>query len=299
MPLARRTTETAAPKRPLEMDVQGSGVCTMSRSASARIHPTAVISAEAIIGDNVEIGPYAIIEGPAKIGADCVIKPHACLFGHVTMGRGNLVCSGAILGEAPQHRKYNGEPTTVEIGDGNIFREHVTVHRGTTHSHRTVIGNHNFFMVHSHIAHDCVIGNHCLLTNGSMLGGHCIMQDQAILAGNAAAQQFVRIGRLAMLGGVSGTTKDIPPFMIQQYIDTTSGVNVVGMRRAGMSHAQIDAVRRAFRILYREGLVLAAALAKLEKELGDVDSVQEMLTFLRDCTKGISPMRSRFQNEAA
>ena len=271
----------------------------MPRSPSARIHPTAVISPEAVIGDNVEIGPYAILEGLVNIGPDCVIRPHACLIGPLTMGRGNTVYSGAILGEKPQHLKYNNEATSVEIGEGNIFREHVTVHRGTTHSWKTVIGNHNFFMVHSHIAHDCVIGNHCLLTNGSMLGGHCLMQDRAILAGNAACQQFVRIGRLAMLGGVSGSTKDIPPFMIQQYIDTVCGVNIIGMRRAGMTHQQIDAVRQAFRILYRDRLVLPAAMAKLEKELGDIDVIQELLTFLHGCTKGISPMRSRLHHEAA
>ena len=271
----------------------------MSRSPSARVHPTAVVSPEAAIGDNVEIGAFAIVEGPVNVGPDCVIRPHACLIGPLKMGRGNSVYSGAILGERPQHLKYNGEATSVEIGDGNIFREHVTVHRGTTHSWKTVIGNNNFFMVHSHIAHDCVVGDHCLLTNGSMLGGHCIMQDRAILAGNAACQQFVRIGRLAMLGGVSGSTKDIPPFMIQQYIDTVSGVNLIGMRRAGMTHGQINAVRQAFRILYRDGLVLPAAMAKLEMELGDVDVIQELLGFLRGCSKGISPMRTRFHNEAA
>ncbi|MCS7046416.1 MAG: acyl-ACP--UDP-N-acetylglucosamine O-acyltransferase, partial [Gemmataceae bacterium] len=181
----------------------------MSRSPSARIHPTAVISSEAVIGDNVEIGPYAIIEGPVTIGADCVIRPHACLYGRLTMGRGNLVCSGAVLGEAPQHLRYQGEATELIIGDHNIFREHVTIHRGTTASWKTVVGDHNLFMVHSHVGHDCVIGNRCLLTNGCMLGGHCVMEDRSILSGNATVQQFVRIGRLAMLGGLSGSTKDI------------------------------------------------------------------------------------------
>lgn len=271
----------------------------MSRSASARIHPTAIISSDATIGANVDIGAYAVVEGPVNIGADCIIRPHACLFGPLTMGRGNTVCSGAILGEAPQHLKFNGEPTTVEIGDHNIFREHVTVHRGTTHAWKTVIGNHNLFMVHSHVAHDCVVGDHCLFTNGCMIGGHCVVQDQAILSGNAVVQQFVRIGRLAMLSGCAGTTKDVPPFIMMQYIDTTCAVNVVGMRRSGMARGEIDAVRRAFRLIYREGLVLSGALTKIEAELGDSAAVQEMLTFLRGCTKGVSPMRGRVHHDAA
>jgi UDP-N-acetylglucosamine acyltransferase len=209
------------------------------------------------------------------------------------MGSGNIVYSGCVLGERPQHLRYNDEPTSLEIGDHNIFREHVTVHRGTAHTWATRIGNHNFLMAHSHVAHDCHIGNRCILANGALLGGHCTLEDNAYLSGNSAVHQFVRVGRLAMLSGCSATTKDIPPFVIQQNIDTVVGINVVGMRRAGLSNEQINAVRRAFRILFRDGLVLPAALAKLERELGAVDVVAEMLAFLRDSSRGINPMRSR------
>jgi UDP-N-acetylglucosamine acyltransferase len=270
----------------------------MSRAA-ARIHPTAIVSPQAVLGDNVEVGAFSLIEGEVTIGDNCVIRPGAYLYGPITMGRGNTVHTGAILGDLPQHLKFKGERTTLEIGDNNIIRENVTIHRGTTHSFKTVIGNNNFIMVGAHIAHDCVVGNRCMLTNGCMLAGHCTLEDNVIISGNSAVHQFVRIGRLALLSGLSGTTKDIPPFIIQQGIDTTSGVNVIGMRRAGMAQEQINAVRDAFRILFREGLPLPAAIAKLERHLGDSDVVREMITFLHGAHKGVCPMRGRLRDEAA
>jgi UDP-N-acetylglucosamine acyltransferase len=257
----------------------------MSFPSSCRIHPTAVIS--------------AVIEGKVIIGDDTVLRPGACLFGPMTLGRGNSVYSGAVLGERPQHLKYNNEPTSVEIGDHNIFREHVTIHRGTTCSMKTVIGSHNFFMVNTHIAHDCVIGNRCVLANGAVVGGHCTLEDNVILSGNCAVHQFVRIGRLAMLAGCSATQKDIPPFILQVGLDNVGGINLVGLRRAGITREQINAIRQAYRMLFREGLVLPAAIAKMEKELGQHVLVQEMLTFLRGCTKGINYMRGRFHDECA
>ena len=271
----------------------------MAFPPSCRIHPAAVISSEVELGENVEVGPLAVLDGKITLGPDCVIRPGAYVFGNVTMGRGNVVHTGAVLGDRPQHLRYGGEPTSLEIGDENIFREGVTVHRGTTHSMKTVIGSNNFFMVNSHVAHDCVIGNRCIITNGALIAGHCVLEDSVIMSGNCAIHQFIRIGRLALLSGVSASTKDIPPFVVQQNIDTVVGVNVIGMRRAGMSHEQINAVKQAAHILYRQGLVLPAAMAKLERDLGHVDAIQEMLTFLRGCTKGINPMRQRFAGEAA
>lgn len=270
----------------------------MSISPSARIHPTAVISAEAEVADNVEIGPFAVLEGRVRIGPDCVIRPHALLCGPLTLGRGNRVFSGAILGEAPQHLKYDNEPTSTEIGDFNTFREHVTVHRGTAHSWATRIGNHNYLMANSHVGHDCRIGNHCIITNGALIGGHAILEDNSYLSGNSAVHQFVRIGRLAMLSGCSASTKDIPPFVVTQGIDATVGVNLVGMRRAGMSNDQLNAVRQAYRIIFRDGLILPAAIARLERELGGVDVIQEMIAFLKNCHKGVNPIRSRHADAA-
>ena len=271
----------------------------MSRAESAHVHPTAVLSSDVELGENVEVGAFAVLEGPISIAADCVVRPGSYLFGPITMGRGNTVHTGAVLGDLPQHLKFKGERTSLEIGDGNIFREHVTIHRGTTHSMKTTIGDHNLFMVGSHVGHDCVVGNRCILTNGSMVGGHCVLEDSVILSGNSCVHQFVRVGRLALLSGISGTTKDIPPFIIHQGIDNTCGINVIGMRRAGHSSAQINAARAAFRVLFREGIPLTSAMAKLERDLGHVDVVQEMLQFLNGCHKGVNPMRGRNREEAA
>jgi UDP-N-acetylglucosamine acyltransferase len=271
----------------------------MSDNASARIHPTAIVSSEVRLGANVQIGAYAVLEGRIDIGDDCVIRPGAYLYGPMKLGRGNLVCTGAVLGEAPQHLRYKGEETSLEIGDGNLFREHVTVHRGTTHSMKTVIGNNNFFMVGGHVGHDARIGNRCILTNGCLVAGHCTLEDSVILSGNAAIHQFVRVGRLALISGLSASTKDVPPFIVQQNIDVVYGVNVIGMKRAGMNHAQVDAVREMFKMIFREGLTLPSAIAKGEAKLGHVDVVQEMITFLRGCKKGICMMRSHIRQDAA
>jgi UDP-N-acetylglucosamine acyltransferase len=260
----------------------------MPIAQSVRIHPTAVIAPEADLAEHVEVGPYTVIEGSVRLGPGCVLRSHVHLVGPLTMGRDNTVFTGAVLGERPQHLKYNNEPTSLEIGDGNTFREHVTVHRGTSHSWATRIGSHNFFMANAHVAHDCVVGSHCILANGAVLGGHVILADNVYISGNAAVHQFVRIGRLALLSGVSASTKDIPPFCLQQRIDNIIGVNVIGMRRAGLSHAQIDAVRQAFHILFRQGLTIPNALTEVEQLLGSVDVVRELVTFIRESKRGVS-----------
>jgi UDP-N-acetylglucosamine acyltransferase len=271
----------------------------MANAQIPGIHPTAVISPEAELAEDVEVGAYVVIEGRVRIGPGCKLRPHVLLCGPLTMGRGNQVYSGAILGERPQHLKYQDEPTGLEIGDDNIFREHVTIHRGTKQSWTTRIGQHNFFMAGSHVAHDCQIGNRCIFANGALLGGHCTIEDGVYLSGNCAVHQFVRIGRLALLSGVSASTKDIPPFVIQQRIDTVVGINVIGMRRAGMTHGQIDAVRRAYRLLFRQGQVLPSALAQIEEELGSVDPVAEMVSFIRQSKRGINWARGLDREEAA
>jgi UDP-N-acetylglucosamine acyltransferase len=268
-------------------------------ATSPRIHPTAIISLEAELANDVQIGPYAVIEGAVRIGPGCVVRPHAHLIGPLTMGCNNTVFSGCVLGELPQHLRYSGEPTNTEIGDHNIFRENVTIHRGTTQSWTTRIGSHNFFMAGSHVAHDCVVGNHCILVNGALLGGHSVLEDNVFLSGNSVVHQFVRMGRLALLSGVSGTSKDVPPFIIQQHFNCVLGVNVVGMRRAGMSHTDIDAVRRAFHLLYRSGMTLPNALKQIEDELGQVPVVMEMVLFIRRSTRGINLLTTHGRIEAA
>ena len=265
----------------------------MPQPQAPRVHPSAVISPEAELADDVQVGPFVVIEGAVRIGPGCVIRPHVYLCGPLTMGRGNQVFSGAVIGERPQHLKYRDEATGVEIGDDNIFRENVTIHRGTTESWQTRIGSQNFLMAGSHVAHDCQVGNRCTFANGALLGGHCILEDNVFLSGNCAVHQFVRVGRLAFLSGCSITTKDIPPFVVQQRVDTVVGLNLVGMRRSGMPRADIDAVRRAYHIIFRQGQVLPVALGQIEKELGHVPPVMEMVTFIRQSKRGINAARDR------
>jgi UDP-N-acetylglucosamine acyltransferase len=259
--------------------------------AEPRIHPTALIAPEAELAADVRVGAYAVIEGNVRIGPGCVLRPRAHLIGPLTMGPDNQVFSGAVLGERPQHFGYKDEPTGVEIGAGNTFRENVTVHRGTTHSMITRIGNHNYFMAGSHVGHDCQIGNRCILVNASLLGGHVVLGDNAYLGGNAGVHQFCRLGRLAFLGGMGVATKDIPPFIMQDGRNTVVAVNVVGMRRAGLSRAQIDAIRRVYHIMYLKGLAVPNGLAQVERELGGIDVVQEYMAFVRASKRGICGCR--------
>lgn len=257
------------------------------------VHPSAVIDPEAEIAPDVRIGPYAIIEGAVHIGPGCVIEGHACVSGPTSLGSDNFVGHGAVLGKSPQHKAYSGEPTSLRVGSRNIFREQVTVHRGTVQgSGVTWIGDNNLFMVGSHVGHDCRIGDGCTLVNGALMAGHVTVYDGCILSGHSAVQQRVRVGRLAMLGGLASTTKDVPPFVLQQGYNCVSGLNVIGLRRAGFTAEALAALRETFRILYKEGRTLRAAVERIAGDLGHIAEVNEFLTFIRESTIGINPARS-------
>lgn len=255
---------------------------------SSNIHPTAIISEEANIAADVVMGPYCIVQGPVTVGAGCVLHSKVELIGKVTLGENNEIYSNTCIGGKPQHLGYKNEATGVEIGKNNVFRENVTIHRGTTHSWMTRIGDHNFFMAGSHIAHDCKVGSKCIFANNTLLAGHCEIFDNVYISGNSAVHQFCRLGRLAFLSGISGSTKDMPPFIIQQNMNQVMGVNIVGMRRAGMSSTQINAIRRLFHIVYMQHLALPTAMALVEAEMGEVDVVKEWLDFVRTSQKGIN-----------
>ena len=281
--------------------ISGGGVAVLFRRKGpdmadvqqANIHPTAIVSAQAILAEDVQIGAYSVIEGKVELGPGCIIRPHAYLRGPLVLGSRNTVFSGSVLGEDPQHLKYQNEPTLLEIGDGNVFREHVTVHRGTTASGTTRIGSDNFFMAGCHIAHDCRIGSRCIFANGALVAGHCIIEDGVYLSGNCAIHQFVRMGRQSLMSGVSATTKDVPPFIIQQGINIIVGVNVVGMKRNGMAADQIEGVRQAFHILYRQGLTVAQALVSIENDLKAISAVEEFVHFIRSSARGITLFHER------
>ena len=262
-------------------------------SLAPRIHPTAVVSTEAAIADDVTVGAYAVIEGPVKVGPGCTIGAHVHLTGHVEIGENNTFGTGAVIGAEPQHLGYRGEATGIHIGDGNRFREYATVHRGMPVGSGpgtgvTRIGHRNLFMVESHVGHDCIVGNDGVYANGALLAGHVETGDRVLISGNSAVHQFCRIGRLALVSGVSATSKDVPPFWIIQGHNKVGGLNLIGMRRSGMPADQIQAVRRAFRLIYIERLNITAAVAQMESKLGTVPAVREVIDFIRSSKRGIS-----------
>jgi UDP-N-acetylglucosamine acyltransferase len=264
----------------------------MSRPDPAPVHPSAVISAAARLGEGVRVGPFVVIEGEVNIGPGTVLRPHAHLIGPLTLGSGNDVGTGTVLGGAPQHLGYKGEKTDLVIGDGNVFREHVTVHRGMPvgtgpGTGVTRIGHRNLFMVGSHVAHDCTVGSECLFANSAVIGGHVEVGDRALLSGNSAVHQFCRVGRLGLLSGASATSKDIPPFWVMQEVNQVCGVNTIGMRRAGIPAAEIMAVRRAFALIYKERLPIPAALLRIEAEFGAFPAIRELVAFVRSSKRGI------------
>lgn len=264
----------------------------MSIAVSDLIHPTAVIGPEVDLAADVVVGPYVVIDGPVTIGPGCVLEAHACLCGPITMGPNNTIGHGAVLGKSPQSRAYRGEPTRLIIGEGNTFREYVTVHRGTVEGGgETRIGDHNLLMVNSHVGHDAVVGSHCTIVNNALIAGHAILGDACILSGHSAVQQRVRIGRLAMLGGMGGTSKDIPPFVLQQGYNCVTGLNIVGLRRAGLPPESINGLRQAFRILYKEGRGLNDSLERIEGDFGHLAEVAEFTGFIRASKLGINPSR--------
>jgi len=251
----------------------------------ARIHPTAIISPEAVLADDVEIGPYVVIEGDVRIGEGTIVRPFAHLVGPMTIGQRNDIGTSTVIGERPQHMGYKGDLHRTLIGDGNVFREHVTIHRGFMG--QTILGDRNYMMAGSHIGHDCVVGSDGMFANGCMLGGHCIVGDRVLLSGSTGVHQWSKVGRLSLVSGLAVVTKDIPPFLIMISRNTLAGVNVIGMRRAGMSTIQIQGVRKAYRILGRSGWTLKSSMDAIEQELGHIDVIQEMLTFIRSSKRGV------------
>jgi UDP-N-acetylglucosamine acyltransferase len=283
------------------LPVAVTGSIAMSRPQCGFIHPTAIISAQAQLAEDVRVGPYAVIEGDVTIGPGTIIRPHAHLIGSLSLGSNNDVGTGVVLGAAPQQLAYQGEPTSVVIGDGNIFREYSTVHRGMPAgtglgTSITRIGNRNFFMVGSHAAHDCVIGNDCFFANNAALAGHVQVGDRALISGNSAVHQFCRVGRLALLSGASATSKDMPPFWVMQDVNCVRGINTIGMRRAGMMANEIQAVRKSFAFIYIDRLPIPAALLRMEAEFGHVPAVRELIEFIRTSKRGICGAH-RFNSE--
>ena len=253
-----------------------------------RIHPTAIISPDAEIAADVEIGAFAIVGEGCVIGAGSVIAPRATLERNVTLGRSVKVGMGSILGGAPQDLKYAGEETSVEIDEGTIIREYVTVNRGTSHSFKTTVGKNCLLMTYVHIGHDCRVGNSVILSNVVQLAGHVAIEDKAIISGLSAVHQFARVGRHSFIGGMSRVSKDIPPFLkavgspVKLY-----GLNTIGLRRSGMDEATILELKRAYRLLFRSDLNITQAIERAQSELDPLPEVQELLRFVEASERGV------------
>jgi UDP-N-acetylglucosamine acyltransferase len=252
------------------------------------IHPSAIVSSHAVLGDRVDIGPFAIVGDGCVIGDDCEIAARATLERDVKLGAGVKVGIGTVLGGAPQDLKYAGEHTTVEIGDGTVIREYSTVNRGTSQSFKTTVGSRCLLMSYVHLAHDCHIGNGVILANGVQLAGHVVIEDKATLSGLSAVHQFARIGRYSFIGGMSRVSKDIPPFLkavgnpLKLY-----GLNSVGLQRNGFAEDVLRELKRAYRLFFRSDLNVSQAMQRAETELEMFPEVRELIRFVEASGRGV------------
>jgi UDP-N-acetylglucosamine acyltransferase len=253
------------------------------------IDPRAIVSPEAQVAPGVEIGPFAIIGPGVVIGAGTWIGPHAVVNGPTTLGRDCKVFQFASIGDAPQDKKYRGEPTRLEVGDRNIFREFCTINRGTVGGHGvTRIGDDNLFMAYSHVAHDCIVGNKCVMSNCTALAGHVEIGDWVILSGYAAVHQFCKIGAHAFLANNTAVTRDVPPYlMVAGSPAEPKGINSEGLKRRGFDAEQIAHLKNAYRVLYRSGLKLAEATTELTELAKSQPEVAPMVEFLGTVTRSI------------
>ncbi|HGE8494877.1 TPA: acyl-ACP--UDP-N-acetylglucosamine O-acyltransferase [Serratia marcescens] len=256
---------------------------------TAFIHPSAIVEEGAVIGANVHIGPFCYVGSQAEIGAGTVLKSHVVVNGITKIGCDNQIYQFASIGEVNQDLKYAGEPTRVEVGDRNRIRESVTIHRGTAQgTGLTKVGSDNLLMVNVHVAHDCVVGNSCVLANNATLAGHVEIDDHAIIGGMTAIHQFCIIGAHVMVGGCSGVAQDVPPFVIAQGNHATPfGVNAVGLKRRGFDKDEMQAIRNAYKILYRSEKTLDEAKAEIEALAKEQPVVQQYLDFFTRSTRGI------------
>lgn len=253
------------------------------------IHPTAVIQDGARIEEGVEIGPYSVIGKDVTIGKGTVVSSHAVIEGWTTIGADCKIHQFVSIGTPPQDITYKGEKTEVIIGNNNVIREYVTVHRATAKAEKkTIIGNNNFLMAYVHIAHDCHIGSHIIMANAATLGGHITVEDYAVIGGLTGIHQFVRVGMYAMVGACSAVSQDVPPYVSAVGNRATLyGLNIVGLKRQGFSKKQVANIKQAYTILFRSKLTLKEAIATIDEKIGDSDEVRKMIEFINGSKRGI------------
>ena len=259
---------------------------------AAKIHPTALVDPDAQIGNGVKIGPFSLIGSQAVIGHKTMLESHVVIEGEVKIGAGNFIGHGAIIGVPPQDVSFSPErKTKVEIGDDNIIREYCTIHRGSPDGSMTKIGDKNFLMAGAHIGHNCLIGTNVVIANNCLLAGHVRVDDGAFLGGGSTFHQYMHIGRLVMVQGSSAFGKDLPPFVVAAERNSIFGLNIIGMRRAGLSANDRNEIKEAFKLVYLSGLNTSQALQKAETMTFGVPA-REFLDFVASSKKrGICPLK--------
>jgi UDP-N-acetylglucosamine acyltransferase len=252
------------------------------------IHPQAVVNPKARLAQGVKIGPYSIIGEHVSIGQDTVVGAHTVIEGHTRLGERNTISHFTTIGASPQDISYKGEDTRLMIGNDNVIREYVTIHRASAKGQKTVIGNSNYIMSYAHIAHDCVLGDHVVFANLASVSGHVTIGDHAILGGMAGVHQFVRIGVYAFIGGQSGIDRDVPPYMITSKPRAKLfGINRKGLARAGFSQETIEGLKKAYRIIWRENRNFSRAIEQVKRELKPFAELEILLDFLKGSARGI------------
>ncbi len=250
------------------------------------IHASAIIAPGARLDPTVEVGPWSIIDEGVSLGPQCVVGPYVYITGQTSIGQGNRFYAGCVIGEAPQDLKYRGEPSGLRIGDNNVFREHVTVHRSTIQGEETLIGSHCLLMAGCHVAHNCRLGDYVIMANGALLGGYVSLGDRAFVSGNCLVHQFCRVGALALMQGGSAISKDLPPFTVARGDNGMCGLNRVGLSRAGVPAAEKLELKQLYRHLFRNGSKLREAVATA-RDLFESPSSRLMLDFVASSKRGI------------
>lgn len=263
------------------------------------IHPTAVIGKNVLLGEGNEIGPHVVIEDGVRIGVHNKIWPGAYLCSGTEIGDDNQIHMNAVIGHAPQDLAYKGAPTKTLIGNQNIIREFTTIHRGTKEDTATTLGNNNFLMAYAHMGHNAQVGNKVVLVNGVQLGGYTIIEDGAVLAGMVVVHQFCRIGKLAIIGGLSAINQDTPPYTISAGRTTVAcGINVIGLRRAQIPASTRDEIKRAYKLLYQSGFNTTHAISEIEK-MATTPETKYFAEFVKQSKRGICPGGSASETRTA
>lgn len=259
----------------------------MPIDSSAKIASTARVDPLANIGPGVEIGEFCVIESGVSIGAACHLEPYVFVKRWTTLGDNNRISAGTVLGTDPLDRNFGGERSYLRIGDGNIIREHYTISRGTKPESATVIGDGNYIMTSGHIAHNCIIGNNVVICSCALVAGYVEIEDRAFISGGVVIHQYSRVGALAMIGGNTRVNSDVPPYFLYSGFNVAAkGLNLVGLKRAGLRHSDIAPLKKAYRILYRSGLKLEEALERIESECPSEYTLR-LTEFVRRSERGI------------